>query len=173
MPDHLTPAQRSWNMSRIRSTDTGPEIAIRRRAHARGLRYRIHVYRLPGRPDMVFTSARLVVFIDGDFWHGWRFPVWAHRLRPFWREKIERNRRRDAKNYRKLRRSGWSVMRIWEHEVKASPDRCVNRIVARLQLLKADSIRAPLPPARLLSPSRRPKAPLKNARDVLPRPSTT
>lgn len=128
MPDHLTPERRSWNMSRIKGMDTKPELQVRRRAYQRGLRYRTHIMSLPGRPDMVFSGARVVVFIDGDFWHGWHFPRWCGRLSPYWKAKIERNRRRDAKNYRKLRKQGWRVLRLWEHEVRIDVDLCVDRI---------------------------------------------
>jgi DNA mismatch endonuclease, patch repair protein len=128
MADNLTPEQRSFTMSRIRSKDTAPELTIRRLVHARGLRFRKHKNGLAGRPDLVFASARVVVFVDGDFWHGWRFPAWKHKLGRYWRDKIERNRRRDQKNLRLLRRSGWLVIRIWEHEVKRDAESCVDRI---------------------------------------------
>lgn len=133
MVDHLTPEKRSWNMSRIKGMNTKPELAVRRCAYRRGLRYRVHDMSLPGRPDMIFPGARLVVFIDGDFWHGWKFPQWSHRLSPFWKEKIERNRRRDQKNFRKLRKEGWTVLRIWEHEVKTDVEMCVDKIVRALE----------------------------------------
>jgi DNA mismatch endonuclease (patch repair protein) len=130
--DNLTPEQRSYTMSRIRGKDTAPELAIRRIAHQRGLRYRKHMGNLPGKPDLVFLGAKVAVFVDGDFWHGWRFPLWSPTLTPFWREKIEKNRRRDARNFRLLRRSGWWVVRIWEHQVERDPDACVDRIQASL-----------------------------------------
>lgn len=132
MTDNRTPAERSYNMSRIRGMDTTPELIIRRVAHARGLRYRTHVMTLPGRPDMVFTRLRVAVFVDGDFWHGWQYPRWRERLTKYWREKIERNRRRDKKNFRRLRRAGWTVVRIWEHEVHTDPHGCVDRIESAL-----------------------------------------
>jgi DNA mismatch endonuclease, patch repair protein len=128
MADNLTPEQRSFTMSRIRSKDTAPELTIRRLVHARGLRFRKHKNGLAGRPDLVFASARVVVFVDGDFWHGWRFPAWKQKLGAYWRDKIERNRQRDQKNLRSLRRSGWLVIRIWEHEVKRDAESCVDRI---------------------------------------------
>ena len=134
MPDRHTPAQRSWNMSRIKGKNTSPELAVRNCAYRRGLRYRIHVMALPGRPDMVFPTARVVVFIDGDFWHGWRYPAWKNRLGLYWQHKIERNRLRDTKNFRKLRNSGWHVLRIWEHEVKVDVEACVDRISEAVRL---------------------------------------
>jgi len=120
---------RSWNMSRIRGMDTRCERAVRRIAYSRGLRYRTHVMSLPGRPDMVFTREKVVVFIDGDFWHGWRFPQWDARLSAYWRAKIERNRRRDRLNFSRLRRGGWNIVRLWEHDVLADVEGCVDRIV--------------------------------------------
>ena len=77
---------------------------------------------------MVFVAVKVVVFIDGDYWHGWRFPAWRDKLSPYWKAKIERNRRRDECNFRKLRRSGWHVIRIWEHEVKRDTKRCIDLI---------------------------------------------
>lgn len=119
-------------MSRIRGFDTTIELVVRRALTSAGIRYRKHVMKLPGRPDLVFRRARVVVFIDGDFWHGYRYPAWRDRLAPFWQAKIERNRRRDKKNFAVLRREGWHVVRIWEHEVKADVEACVERIRAAL-----------------------------------------
>jgi DNA mismatch endonuclease (patch repair protein) len=72
---------------------------------------------LPGTPDIVFSSIRVAVFVDGDFWHGYHFENWQAKLPDFWREKIERNRRRDRRNALALRKVGWTVVRIWEHDV--------------------------------------------------------
>jgi DNA mismatch endonuclease, patch repair protein len=126
--DNLTQEQRSRTMSLIRSKDTRPELTIRRLLHVRGLRFRKHVPGLPGRPDLVFVGAKLVVFIDGDYWHGWRFPQWSHKLAPYWREKIGGNRRRDRRNFRCLRRQGWSVVRLWEHEIECAAEQCADRV---------------------------------------------
>src|SRR5262249_1938520 len=134
MPDHLTPQRRSWNMSRIRGMNTTPERAVRRCAYRRGLRYRTHVMGLPGRPDMVFYGARVVVFVDGDFWHGWQFNRWRQRLGGFWQAKIERTRRRDRNNFRRLRRAGWKVVRVWEHEVQTDVERCVDQIAEAISV---------------------------------------
>jgi len=128
MADNLTPEQRSYMMSRVRSTDTKPELAVRRLVHARGLRFRKHCARLPGRPDLVFIAAKVAVFVDGDYWHGWRFPTWKDKLSSYWKGKIERNRRRDLCNFRKLRRKGWRVIRVWEHEVERDAKRCIDLI---------------------------------------------
>jgi DNA mismatch endonuclease (patch repair protein) len=129
MPDNLTPEQRSYCMSRIKSRDTAPEKAVRSKLHAKGLRFRKHVRRIPGNPDIVFTRQRVAVFIDGDFWHGYRFSLWQHKIPIFWQEKIRRNRERDQANFRKLRREGWTVVRIWQHEISRDLNACVEKIV--------------------------------------------
>jgi DNA mismatch endonuclease (patch repair protein) len=134
MADNLTPEQRSRTMSRIRSTNTQVELTIRRMLHQRGLRYRLHVGSLPGKPDIVFPKAKVVVFVDGDFWHGWRFAQWEHKLQPYWRDKIAGNRRRDRLNFQRLRRQGWTVIRLWEHDVKRDAQACVERVVAATRL---------------------------------------
>jgi DNA mismatch endonuclease, patch repair protein len=115
-------------MSLIRSKNTLPELQLRRKLHERGLRYRLHVSTLPGQPDIVFGRQRIAIFVDGDYWHGWRFPCWAKKLSEYWRQKIAGNRKRDSANHRRLRGSGWIVIRIWEHEIKADPERCAQMI---------------------------------------------
>lgn len=125
MPDNLTPEQRSYCMSRIKAKDTGPEVRVRSALHRMGLRFRKHTPDLPGKPDIVFPRARVVVFIDGDFWHGYKFSTWKDSVSPFWREKISRNRERDAGNDSRLRESGWTVIRLWQHEVQEDFDRCI------------------------------------------------
>lgn len=129
MADNMTPEQRSRTMSRIRKTDTKPELMIRRLSFARGLRYRKYAARLPGKPDLVFATAKVVVFVDGDFWHGWRFEEWEKKLSsPYWKEKIRRNCERDRQHCACLEADGWTVLRIWEHEVEKDANACVDRI---------------------------------------------
>lgn len=94
----------------------------------RGLRFRKHVRRLPGSPDVVFPSAEVAVFVDGDFWHGFRFPAWKDDVSEFWQEKIAKNRGRDQRNFRKLRRMGWRVIRLWQHQIEKDLQTCVDRI---------------------------------------------
>ena len=133
MPDNLTPEQRSYCMSRIMGKDTGLEMRVRSALHRRGLRFRKHVKELPGRPDIVFTKARLVVFVDGDFWHGYRFPSWKHKLTNFWKKKISKNRERDIRNRRKLKNMGWRVIRLWQHEIEQDFNSCISRIEAAIK----------------------------------------
>lgn len=132
MPDHMTPEQRSRAMSRVKLKDGPLETVIRSELHKRGYRFNKHVKELPGSPDIVFTKARVAVFIDGDFWHGYRLSKWEHKLSEFWRDKIVTNRKRDQRNFRKLRRMGWKVIRIWQHEIKLDTESCIDRIVAML-----------------------------------------
>lgn len=131
--DNLTPEQRSYCMSRVKGKDTGLEKLVRSELHQRGLRFRKHVKDLPGKPDVVFSRAKVAVFIDGDFWHGYRFPLWENNLADFWKEKIRKTRERDQKNFKKLRRMGWQVVRIWQHEVEIDLHDCVERIVKCVQ----------------------------------------
>jgi DNA mismatch endonuclease, patch repair protein len=128
MADNLTPEQRSYCMSRVRGRDTGLERLVREKLHRRGFRFRKHVKELPGRPDIVFPTERVAVFIDGDFWHGYRLPAWEKGLSEFWSRKIWGNRERDRKNFKKLRAAGWRVVRLWQHEIEADLDGCVERI---------------------------------------------
>lgn len=130
MADVMTVAQRSRVMSRIKGKNTSPERYIHDLAEAAGLSFNRHDPTVPGKPDLVFTHARLAVFVDGDFWHGWRFPIWKHRLAPFWENKISRNRLRDQRNHRLLRRLGWRVLRLWEHQIEEDVVRCISRIAS-------------------------------------------
>src|SRR5262249_9005086 len=98
----------------------------------RGIAFQRHAKALPGRPDFIFPGARLAVFVDGDFWHGWRFPLWQHKLSSKWAAKIASNRARDKRNFRQLRRSCWLVLRLWEHQIERSPEDCANRIIAKI-----------------------------------------
>ncbi len=117
-------------MSRIRGKDTKPEMRLRRTLHAAGLRYRVH-RKLPGRPDIVFGPARLAVFLDGCWWHCYpqhfRMP---ESNTDFWREKFKRNVERDRRVTAKLRAAGWSVIRVWEHELNGNLDAVVMRVKA-------------------------------------------
>jgi DNA mismatch endonuclease (patch repair protein) len=124
---------RSALMARIRGRDTGPERAVCSILEDLGLAFETHVRSLPGRPDFVLLQHSLCIFVDGDFWHGWRFDFWRMKLSENWEAKIAANRRRDARNRQQLRRSGWQVLRIWEHQVRESPRRCQDRILARVK----------------------------------------
>jgi len=104
-------------MSDLRTSGTGPELALRRELHRRGLRFRVNVGRLPGRPDVVLTRARIAVFVDGCFWHGCPDHAVAPKANAtWWRDKLDANRARDERDTAVLREAGWFVLRTWEHE---------------------------------------------------------
>jgi len=127
--DIVSPAVRSRMMAAVRSKNTSLEKIVFSALRKRGVRFRRHYKHLPGTPDVAFPRARKAIFIDGDFWHGYRYPAWKRKIKSkFWREKIETNRLRDRRNFDKLRRLGWKVMRIWEHDVKKSPAKTLQKI---------------------------------------------
>ena len=108
-------------MSRIRGRDTKPELVVRRWLWHQGFRYRLYVKSLPGCPDIVMRKWRTAIFVNGCFWHGHE----CNKRRPvtnaqFWRDKITRNRERDARNQESLRASGWHVIVVWECQLAAS-----------------------------------------------------
>ena len=131
MVDNLNKKQRSYCMSRVKSKDTTLETRVRTELFKRGLRFRKHVGALPGKPDIVFPTAKLAVFLDGDFWHGYRFPSWRRTVSKFWRGKIDKNRDRDRRNFVKLRRMGWRVFRIWQHQVERDLHACTDKIISK------------------------------------------
>ena len=133
MTDPRTAEQRFLAMSNVRLKDGSLETAIRSELHKRGYRFRKHVNTLPGRPDAVFPKEKIAVFIDGDFWHGYRLPEWEHKLNDFWKQKIRTNRERDRRNFIKLRRMGWHVIRIWQHEIVKEPHKCVDRVIMSIR----------------------------------------
>lgn len=128
----MSPETRSRVMSRIPGKWTKPELAVAARLDALGMCYETHARDLPGSPDFVFRTAGVAIFVDGDFWHGWRFAVWKDKLSPAWEVKISGNRRRDARNFRLLRRDGWIVLRVWEHQIKQDLDGFERRLLTVL-----------------------------------------
>lgn len=131
--DVMSAEKRSSLMSRIRGKGTGPERFLASELARWRFAWESHVADLPGRPDFVFRRRRVVIFVDGDFWHGWRFSTWSAKLAPFWFEKISDNRQRDRRNHSRLRRIGWTVIRVWEHELERRPNAAVRRIVNTLR----------------------------------------
>lgn len=119
-------------MSRIRGTDTQPELALRRALWRAGARYRLR-QKLPGKPDLTFRASRVVVFIDGCFWHGCP----EHQTQPktnadFWKTKIGANVARDVQVNAILGAEGWTVLRFWEHEVDTALDAVVTQVYSVL-----------------------------------------
>ena len=138
MTDVHTPEQRSFNMSRISGRDTKPEMLVRRMIHAAGFRYRLHVKDLPGKPDLVFPKARLVLFVHGCFGHMHKCkygkPAPANN-RDFWAQKRAGNADRDKRNRKALQAAGWRVAEIWECQTKeaAKLEKQVSKVLAVLQ----------------------------------------
>ena len=123
-------------MSAIKSKNTSPEMALRRILWSRGLRYYVNVPSLPGKPDIVFSRAKIAVFCDGDFWHGHNWAIRGipsldvelEQYSPFWRDKILGNIERDRKHTSKLTEDGWRVFRFWESDIKADVMKCADDV---------------------------------------------
>lgn len=135
MADVHTREQRSFNMSRIRSKNTTPELTIRRMVHALGFRYRLHGGKLPGRPDLVFASRHKVIFVHGCYWH--MHACTYGRVTPktnaaFWQKKRGSNVERDRRNARELARLGWQVLVVWECSLR-KPHQVERRVVKFLE----------------------------------------
>jgi len=127
MVDKVTAARRSVNMSRIRSRDTKPEMAVRRLLHAAGYRYRLHARDVPGKPDVVFRGRHKAIFVHGCFWHQHEQETCLDGRRPrsntsYWDDKLSRNVERDARNLDLLRKAGWDVLVIWECEMRSADE---------------------------------------------------
>lgn len=116
MTDVVDTQTRSRMMANIATANTKPEMVVRRLLHASGFRYRLHAKDLPGKPDLVLPRHRVVVQVNGCFWHGHDCHLfkWPKTNRPFWKKKIEGNRDRDQRNRRSLNALGWDVMTVWE-----------------------------------------------------------
>lgn len=128
--DRLTTEKRSWNMSRIRSKNTNPEKQVRSLLHRTGYRFRIHVRKLPGCPDIVLPKYRTAIFVHGCFWHrheGCRYAYVPKSSIEFWERKFQDNVERDKRNSENLKRLGWSVEVIWECESR-DPELLLKRI---------------------------------------------
>ena len=131
------PEIRSYNMSRIRSKDTKPEMLIRKFLFAKGFRYRLHVNKLPGRPDIVFGQLMKVILIHGCFWHGHegcRYFVVPKTRTSWWLNKINGNKDRDTSNLKLLKRLGWKAIVIFECDLKS--DKRENTFKKILKFLK-------------------------------------
>jgi len=123
MADVHTKEIRSYNMSRIRSKDTKPEMLVRKFLHKHGFRYRLHVKDLPGKPDIVLPKYKTVIFIHGCFWHGHegcKYYVIPKTRTEWWLHKIQGNATNDTNAESQLKSSGWNIIKIWECELKPS-----------------------------------------------------
>ena len=133
MTDVLTKEQRRKNMQHIRSKDTKPELMLRKELWKKGYRYRKNFKELPGKPDIVLTKHKIVVFCDSDFFHGKDWPELKKRLKrgdngAYWIEKITRNIERDNENDSLLRAKGWRVLHFWSSEIKKDIASCIKAV---------------------------------------------
>ncbi len=133
--DYFTSERRKLNMSRIRNKDTRPEMVVRSLTHRMGYRYRLHVKNLPGKPDLVFSHHRKIIFVHGCFWHMHNCKY--GRVKPktnakFWQNKRLGNVERDRKNLSLLKKDGWKVLVVWECRIRNTQS-LTNRIVKFLE----------------------------------------
>ena len=133
MPDRFTEEQRHYCMSQIRNKNTKPELKFRQALWRLGFRYRVNDKRLPGTPDIVLPKYRTVIFIHGCFWHGHKdckFYTVPKTNTEFWTAKVARNRERDQEVWRQLEAKGWSVIIVWECQLKKA---ALNETIGRVQ----------------------------------------
>lgn len=142
MADVHSPEKRSYNMSRIHAKGTKPEETVRKYLFSKGFRYRKNGPRLPGKPDIVLPKYKTVVFVNGCFWHrheGCKYFVWPKNNAEFWRKKIMSNVERDNRNYSELKEKGWSVVVIWECELKDRRSETLSSVAKSLELLATEA----------------------------------
>jgi DNA mismatch endonuclease (patch repair protein) len=121
MPDKVSKERRSEIMSSVKGKNTKPELIVRKFLFSKGFRYRLHDKKLPGKPDIKLSKYKTVIFINGCFWHGHdncKIYVMPKTNEEFWKEKIDKNIIRDAKNIKELKNLGWKVIILWECELK-------------------------------------------------------
>jgi len=136
-------------MAKVKSRGTGPELTLRQALTALGLRYRLGGLGLPGKPDILFTRAKVAVFVDGDFWHGNQWKLRGHKSlegqlgavsnRDYWLAKIRRNMERDRRVSAQLKQAGWKVIRIWESSISKSPPKAAAKVARAVALGKKSS----------------------------------
>ena len=137
--DDLTPEQRKKNMQAIRSKDTTIELTLRKALWKKGIRYRKNYHGLIGKPDIVITKYRIVVFCDSDFWHGYDWDNRKLRIKSnqeYWIPKIERNMKRDKEVTAVLVEQGWIVLRFWEHSIRKNLESCLDDIEEAVSIRK-------------------------------------
>ncbi len=137
MADVHTAQQRRFNMQQILSTNTKPELLVRKFLHANGYRYKLHDKKLPGKPDIVLPKYRTVIFVHGCFWHGHRncryYKVPQTRT-DWWLNKINTNKANDVKTLKALKKDGWKIITIWECDLKpAKVERILQKLLKKLQ----------------------------------------
>lgn len=137
MADVHSKAQRSYNMSRIRSTNTKPEMLVRKFLFAQGCRYKLHDATLPGKPDIVLPKYKTVIFVHGCFWHGHnncKYYKVPQTRTDWWLNKINTNNVNDAKTVKALKKDGWKIITLWECDLKPEKvDKTLHTLLKKLQ----------------------------------------
>ncbi|NRO87646.1 very short patch repair endonuclease [Lactobacillus helveticus] len=136
-----TTSLRSKIMSNIHSTGTKPEVLLRKRLYHEGIRYRVNYKKLPGSPDIVITKYKIVVFVDGEFWHGYNWEKKRTRIkrnRNYWIQKIQKNINRDSQQNQELHQMGWTVLHFWSHDVLKNTDYVVQTILYYVRGMEED-----------------------------------
>ncbi len=126
--DRRTKQQRSYNMSRVRSKNTKPEVLIFSMLKDAGFKFRRH-YEIHGKPDIAFPKQKIAIFVDGEFWHGKNFGKWKSSLSHFWLKKISDNIKRDKMNAKLLKREGWRSLHLWGKAITRKPEVAFSKIV--------------------------------------------
>jgi len=132
----VTSEERSHIMSQISRKNTKPEVKLRKTLWHKGVRYRIDYGKAPGRPDIAIVGHKIAIFVDGEFWHGYRWEEKKEKIksnRDYWIKKIERNMQRDLRVNKLLAEKGWTVLRFWEKQVKKELESCVNSIISEIK----------------------------------------
>lgn len=131
MTDVFTTEKRSWVMSRIRGKNT--TIDLKMKGILSKINYSFEMYpKMYGNPDFILGRKKIAVFCDGNFWHGYKYHARKRPAGKFWKDKIEGNMNRDTRVSRKLRRDGWSVLRFWEHDIETKQDKCIKKILRKI-----------------------------------------
>lgn len=136
MADTKSKEARSKNMSAIRSKNTKPEVIVRKYLFSRGFRYRINVSKLAGKPDIVLSKYKTVIFVNGCFWHlheGCKYFVWPKDNADYWQKKIIGNVERDKRNYNALIAAGWQVLIVWECQLKHTREETLIELVKDIE----------------------------------------
>lgn len=137
--DRHTPAQRSFNMSQVKSKNTKPELLMFSLLEEAGIKFEKH-YPIIGKPDIAFPECKVAVFIDGEFWHGKDFKRLKKTISPFWVKKIGDNVRRDRKTVRELRKEGWHILHMWDKRIVRHPKQSLQRIIRFLERVKTSDV---------------------------------
>ena len=130
-------AVRSNLMRKIKSDKTSPEILLQKLLRSKGIKFKKCFSSLPGKPDIVILSKKVAIFVDGEFWHGYRWQEKKRKIkanRAYWLPKIEKNILRDKQNNKKLKKEGWKVLRFWQQQIIKDQEKCLTKIKKTLKL---------------------------------------